>query len=89
MWLDEINVRGKLREEALPAVGAITGDFDLIFWEPFRHQFDEPQCEFGPRAMIWVLLGSTLLFRPSEFLPLVQPGGSGTATWRPAMRRPW
>jgi hypothetical protein len=40
---DEVNVGRQVREDALTAVGAVTGDDDLIVGEPLGHHDDEFQ----------------------------------------------
>ena len=40
---DEVNVGRQVREDALTAVGAVTGDDDLIVGKPLGHHDDEFQ----------------------------------------------
>ena len=40
---DEVNVGRQVREDALTAVGAVTGDDDLLVGEPLGHHDDEFQ----------------------------------------------
>ena len=40
---DEVNVGRQVREDALTAVGAVTGDDDLLVGEPLGHHVDEFQ----------------------------------------------
>ena len=44
---DEMNVGRQVREDALTAVGAVTGDDDLIVGEPLGHQMMSSRANSG------------------------------------------
>ena len=74
---DEVNVGRQVREDALAAVGAVTGDDDLLVGEPLGHHDDEFQGQFRPGAMIRIVLGFggflLALFPLRILFPLGQP----------------
>ena len=74
---DEVNVGWQVREDALTAVGAVTGDDDLLVGEPLGHHDDEfpgliqVECDDSDRAWVWRVSAAPFPLR--ILFPLGQP----------------